>query len=335
MNKIILPCVLLLSLLSPAIAAEPSTKSSLAVKKLLTDIVQVADKMVAVGERGHILYSSDGQTWQQANVPVNVLLTDVFFLTDSHGWAVGHDATILTTNDGGLNWQLQLHQPKRDKPLFGVYFKDNNNGIAVGAYGMFFRTQDGGKSWQYEFHDEFLHPDDRDYLNELKAEDVEAYESETRSILPHFNRIAMVGDTLYLVGEIGLVAKSKDFGRQFEKLPEFYNGSFFDIASFDGHTVLIGGLRGNFFTSVDGGEHWQKVDLDGATSINRIVSNGKALVLLGNSGLMQVSFDGGKHFQSRQQSDGKAISGGVFKDGKLVLSSEVGIKTITLTQGGN
>jgi photosystem II stability/assembly factor-like uncharacterized protein len=34
---------------------------------------------VAVGQYGHILLSSDGDNWQQANVPLQTTLTSVFF----------------------------------------------------------------------------------------------------------------------------------------------------------------------------------------------------------------------------------------------------------------
>ena len=168
----------------------PALMSKLAVKSLLTDIVKLENnQLVAVGDRGHILRSNDGEKWTQANSPVNALLTDVFFINKDMGWAVGHDVSIIKTTDGGQNWVVQHYAPDIDKPLFGIHFKDSNNGFAFGAYGLFLRTSDGGKSWVKEFHGELLHPDDMDYINELKANEPEAYEDETSSILPHFNRL--------------------------------------------------------------------------------------------------------------------------------------------------
>ena len=88
----------------------PATESALASKSLLLDISPIGkDKIVAVGQHGHILLSSDGENWQQANVPVQATLTSVYFLNDQLGWAVGHDATILHSQDGGLNWQVQQY----------------------------------------------------------------------------------------------------------------------------------------------------------------------------------------------------------------------------------
>ena len=144
-------------LLSSAIHAEvsplPSEISPLASKSLLLDIANVEQsKLVVVGQHGHILTSTDAVNWQQANVPVQTTLTSVFFLNKTLGWAVGHDATILHTNDGGANWLIQQYLPTLEKPLLDIAFKNEQEGIAIGAYGMLFRTLDGGETWHSEFH---------------------------------------------------------------------------------------------------------------------------------------------------------------------------------------
>ncbi|MFT4929272.1 MAG: photosystem II stability/assembly factor-like uncharacterized protein, partial [Phenylobacterium sp.] len=283
------------ALLSLAVqSAQPAFMTPLAAKSLLTDIVKVGDgtastSMVTVGDRGHILHSADGEHWQQAKVPVNVLLTDVFFLDDKKGWAVGHDATILASTDSGHSWVIQQHSPQVDKPLFGIHFTDDNNGITFGAYGMFYRTSDGGANWVSEFHGELLHPDDLDYINDLKANDPEGYKDETASILPHFNRLAVVGNTSYLVGETGLVAKSTDFGRLWQKSEPFYNGSFFALASSQSNGMYVAGLRGNIFYNSGQGDvaNWQRLNVIVTTSINRVLNvgsnTGNKLLLMGNS----------------------------------------------------
>ena len=79
-----------------------------AASSLLLDIAAVGDRLVAVGERGHILYSVDGgESWVQTRVPTSAMLTRVFFISDKLGWAVGHDGNILVSRDGGVNWELQ------------------------------------------------------------------------------------------------------------------------------------------------------------------------------------------------------------------------------------
>ena len=335
MNKIILFSILVCLTFGAQAQPMAALMSTLASKSLLTDIVKLNnDKLIAVGDRGHILLSDDGERWQQSPSPVNVLLTDVFFLNEQVGWAVGHDATVIKTVDGGHTWLVQHYSPKIDKPLFGVHFKTSNDGFAFGAYGLFLRTSDGGKSWQKEFHGELLHPDDLAYVSELKDSDPQAYEDETSSILPHFNRVLIDENHAYLAGEVGLFAISTDYGRHWQKVEPFYNGSFFDVASVtkaDGEQMFVSGLRGHLFTAVadaNEGASWQEVNIGVKSSVNRIITSKDKLILIGNAGLLLVSSDGGKQYQSHIQSDGKALTSGVMVKNKLVLTSQVGIKVI-------
>ncbi len=330
--------LILLSLLTQTnLAAEvsslsPSVKVPLASQSLLLDITQIAqEKLIAVGEHGHILSSTDGEVWHQADVPVQTTLTSVFFFNAQLGWAVGHDATILHTKDAGLTWQVQQFKPELEKPLLDVVFKSPLEGVAIGAYGMFFRTLDGGKTWQNEFHDEFLLPDDVDYLADLKQEDEEAYLDEASSILPHFNRLAVDGRTLYMVGEIGLIAKSNDFGANWQLFDDIYQGSFFDLARTQKGNLLVVGLRGHVFRSLQNGTPWQQRATDTTALINDIVlANDNRIFLLANNGTLLESIDDGLNFRQRMQKDGKALIAGVWFHEQLFVVSDVGVKVISL-----
>ena len=166
------------SSLADSMQPQAAIMAKKASQTLLTDIVNHGQGLVAVGKYGNILTSKDAIDWQQAQVPVNVLLTSVFFIDDQLGWATGHDATILHTQDGGLTWQLQNFQPEVDKPLLDILFFDNKNGIAIGAYGLFYRTTDAGQTWQSEFQSTLLYDEDVEFLEELKQNDNDAYLSE-------------------------------------------------------------------------------------------------------------------------------------------------------------
>ena len=73
------------------------------------DIAYADSRIVAVGDRGKILYSDDqGDHWKQAVTPSEVLLTSVCFADARHGWAVGHDAVVLGSDDGGETWTVQI-----------------------------------------------------------------------------------------------------------------------------------------------------------------------------------------------------------------------------------
>ncbi len=310
----------------------PSVKARLASRSLLLDIAIVGgNKLVAVGEHGHIILSSDAINWQQAAVPLQITLTSVFFYNSKLGWAVGHDATILHTKDGGLKWQIQQHKPELEKPLLDIVFKSPQEGVAIGAYGLLFRTQDGGKTWQNEFHKEFLLPDNAKYLAKLKQEDEEAYLDEASTILSHFNRLVMDGRTLYMVGEIGLIAKSNDFGRNWHRFDEIYQGSFFDIARTQQGNLLVVGLRGHVFRSLKNGILWHQRQTNTTALINDIVLSGdERIFLLGNNGTLLESIDDGQSYRLRVQKDGKSLIAGVWFNKQLIVVSDVGIKKIFL-----
>ncbi len=87
----------------------PAIQSSLAANYLLLDVDEAGDRLVAVGARGHVVYSDDqGKNWTQSDVPVSVMLTSVDFVNERKGWAVGHAGVILHTEDGGATWRKQF-----------------------------------------------------------------------------------------------------------------------------------------------------------------------------------------------------------------------------------
>lgn len=261
-------------------------------------ITNNGQQMIAVGARGHVLTSDGKADWSQILVPTDVLLTDVEFFGEENGWSVGHDATILHTNDGGVSWVIQQQIPALDRPLLDVDFVSPLRGFAIGAYGMFYGTIDGGKTWTKQFLQSLLPEEDVEYLAEVREESEEDYQSEIASILPHFNKIIELNDQrLMLVGELGLIAFSNDLGKSWQRIENVYEGSFFTGAQLSSGAILVGGLRGNMFRSMDNGVNWSKVDLGNSNSINDIyqLKNGDVLVAQ-NNGTLLISKDDGVNF---------------------------------------
>ena len=100
----------LLLLVSFALHAEQSYQAPLVKESLLLDIAS-GDITVAVGERGHVLIKRADSDFTQVTVPTQSTLTAVTLVGD-HIWAVGHDAIILHSSDGGEQWQVQMYQPE-------------------------------------------------------------------------------------------------------------------------------------------------------------------------------------------------------------------------------
>lgn len=305
----------------------PAVQMPLASEKLLTDIEFNGQYYVAVGERGHIIYSDNLQSWQQADVPVNVLLTAVTFVDANNGWAVGHDAAIVHTGDGGKTWSLQHYDATLELPFLDVAFVDSKYGVAIGAYGAYWVTLDGGQSWHSEFHDELLPEEDRAYLAELKQDDPEGYQQQKGSLLPHFNRLLIDSEQWLLVGEGGLVAVSKNKGLSWQALEQFYDGSLFDIKKqFNGGYVVVG-LRGNAFVSDTTAENWQTLPNLAHRTFNSAAVNGKQTLLVGNSGVALLA-DGNGQLSVVTTPTRKAIMAAVATATGWVLASEEGIKFV-------
>lgn len=306
--------------------ATPTVISSLADKKLLTDITSVGSRLFSLGERGHIIYSENGTDWTQAKVPVNVLLTSISFSSEKTGFAVGHDATILKTTDGGESWTLLNYQPELDRPLLAVK-SFGNEVVAVGAYGLFWQSKDSGNTWTQEFHDELLFKEDREFLLEIKDSDPELYEIEKQYLLPHFNDVYLSGDNWYLAGEAGFVAQSSNQGNDWEKLDVDYYGSFFSLTKNEQENLVVAGLRGNVFE--ESSDAWQAFSMDGKATINDILVYKETVFLFANSGNLYFSANG-EDFKHYVFDDGKAVMSGVVKNSNLVLATEAGIKFIPL-----
>lgn len=274
----------------------------LAQSSLIVDIANAGQQLVAVGQRGHVLVYSD--SWQQVATPTVSQLTKVFFLDANLGWAVGHDASIIHTQDGGKTWTLQMQSNAIEKPFLDIRFFNPSEGIAVGAYGLFYRTLDGGKTWNGEFHQELLFEEDVSYLADLKNEDEALYLSERAALLPHFNRIIRLSDKrLLLVGELGLVAESSDNGRHFQRTDFDYDGSMFNAIQM-GEQVYVMGLRGHVFKTDLSLSQWQQVTLPIKSSINGAVEQDGMLYLVGNAGIvLRLDDKGSAEIVARRQGE--------------------------------
>ncbi len=293
----------------PLAAAEQALRAPLASKSLLLDGAAVGSRLVAVGERGHALVSTDGgATWKQARVPTRALLTAVHMRDERTGWAVGHDAVILRTEDGGMSWRMAHHAPKEDRPLLDVWFRDDRAGFAVGAYGYFLATSDGGRTWT---------------PRTITREDV------------HLNVLAPAGpERIFIAGEAGAVYRSDDGGETWRKMPSPYAGSWFGALALDANRVLLLGLRGRLYRSEDGGESWTRtLTATKATLTGAVRVRPDLLLITGLEGTLLVSRDGGRSVSTdaafRPLASRQGVSTALpLADGGALLLGEFGVRRL-------
>ena len=292
-------------------ADQYSVESAKASQSLMLDAVHAGSRLVVVGDRGHILFSDDqGKTWTQARVPTRQLLTAVFFIDDKHGWAVGHDAQVLATGDGGATWTQQFEDLAREAPLLDVAFLDARHGFAVGAYGAMLETRDGGQHWQ---------------------DVAERLDNEAQL---HLNAITAVKDAgLFIVGEQGSMFRSSDNGQTWSRVTGPYEGSLFGvIGTTQPRTLLAFGLRGNLLRSTDFGDSWQSIELKAARGelefglASATLLDDGSLVLVGNGGSVLRSQDDGQTFSVFNRADRIALAGvSGLADGGLLLVGQGGV----------
>jgi photosystem II stability/assembly factor-like uncharacterized protein len=319
MNRFLPPALVLLAALgiAPALRAEtplalPGPVATQTMQRLLLiDAARAGDRIVAVGDHGSIVYSSDnGKSWSRAKVPAAPMLTAVDFVDAKKGWAVGHDSLILATVDGGETWVEQFSAPKEQRPLFDVLFLDANTGFAVGAYGAFYETSDGGKTWTA-----------RKVIEEDK----------------HLNAIVKTGDgQLLILGEAGEILHSADSGKSWKPIVSPYKGSLFGAVLAKDGAVVAFGMRGRIFRSVDGGKNWKAVDNPSTTTLMGATAlpDGK-LVISGGSGKLLLSGDNGLTFAPIPSGSIKAFAKPIAgAPGALLLLGETGAREIPLPAAG-
>ena len=152
----------------------------------------------------------------------------------------------------------------------------------------------------------------------------------------HYNAISEIKDAgLFLVGELGTMYRSADYGESWETLQDLpYDGSLFGITGTgEANGVIALGLRGNVFRSEDFGDTWTQVSLKNAAGgeVSSTLSGGQLsadgrVVLTGVGGVVAVSDDAGRSFTVNVRPDRAALATGLsLSDGSTVLVGQRGI----------
>jgi photosystem II stability/assembly factor-like uncharacterized protein len=347
MKKLILHLSTILLLPGSLLAADVvSPKAPVLTANLFLDVARAGTRVVAVGDRGSILFSDDeGAYWRKADSPTGVLLTSVCFADSRHGWAVGHDAVVLGTTDGGATWQIQYSdvlaadtedpagedyasddyddyddysedyddsaeeetaQDTSGAPLLDVVCLGKDRAVAVGGYGYLLETVDGGRNWSRAM----------DRLDNQNGW--------------HLNGIAHVpgSSTLIAVGEKGLIFRSRDNGLSWKSLVSPYDGSFFGVTALRDGTVAAYGLQGNLWVSRNQGDTWRQVQTGVTRGINAAEQlPDDSLILVGGAGVVLISRDGGNSVVLQYLPDRESVSAVLpLAGGELVMVGDAGIR---------
>ena len=297
-------------------------------KSLFLDIACEGNTLTAVGERGHIIVSMDGNTWRSIHTNVTSTLTAVYFYDENHGWAVGHDSVILKTTDSGNHWQQVYFAPEEETPLLDVWFENDQHGIAIGAYGLYLTTSDGGNSWHRE--DMNIVDDVSPATSGGEVDDLtELYDLHLNAITGGHN------GNLYIVAEAGRIYESDDNGQSWHKLKSPYIGSLFGALVLDDDSLLVFGLRGHLYHSDDKGSNWQEID----THTREMLTHGEQLdngkiIIVGMGGSVLVSVDQGMTFTSRDLGNRNSYAAAVSYGNNIIMVGDHGVEKYSYHQLG-
>jgi photosystem II stability/assembly factor-like uncharacterized protein len=225
----------------------------------------------------------------------------VAFTDDQIGFAVGHDAVILKTTDGGASWSLLNFEPDSQVVLLNVRFRDAQNGYVVGSNGQLWTTQDGGANWT---------------RTTLAVEDW--YQN-------HIFDIAWTADGSTLaVAEKGVLYRAPA-GGAFAPIASPYDGSFFGAQTLADGRLLVYGMNGHAFVSADAGTTWQTVETGTQQFLLgcALLADGTPLLVGGGGTVLQID-PATLHVSGHPLPEGNGITAVLPQGDALYVATEAG-----------
>ena len=258
---------------------------------------------------GYIGHTKDGgKTWEKAEIPINQMLTDIYFFDKKNGWAVGQEGMIVGTKDGGKRWDVQTS--KVGNWLKGVNFVSPKVGYAVGMSETIVQTKNGGKQWSL-----------------LRGGEVAAAVGDAETIV--LNAVQFIDESTGWVtgvrispetgGQDGLVQKTTDGGQTWADQPTNIPDILEDIFFTDADNGWAVGENGVVLHTTNGGDTWdiQKSGTEEKLLSVSFADNAVGWAVGGGLGVSVIlhTTDGGETWETQTIDDSiisKVPANGVF-----------------------
>jgi len=334
----------------------PAASRARASRSLLLGVARAGARLIAVGERGMVLWSEDeGLHWTQAKVPVSVTLTAVQFVDERHGWVVGHDGVVLASADGGQTWQrrfdglqanalvLASAQSRFDaasasggQTLEEVQFAldDAKSGASFGPsrplFGLHFTspgigTVVGAYGQVFETHDGGASW--RSLGDQLGNHE-----------RLHLNAISVTSTgTMMVAAEAGKLYRSDDRGQRWRELSTGYAGSLYgvlDLGAPGARDLLAFGFGGRVFRTRDGGNSWQAVagQPQRRTLVAGLRQSGSVLLLAQDGTLWWSGGDDSPLLRAARADKSRAVGLASLASGdRIAVAGTEGVVTVVLS----
>ncbi|PJB55142.1 MAG: hypothetical protein CO098_17870 [Bacteroidetes bacterium CG_4_9_14_3_um_filter_41_19] len=270
-----------------------------------------------------------GTTWQECSMPQNTRsLNSTLFLDENTGFCVGTHGQILSSLDGGENWEIQYQSACRadkinDAQIIGdsvVFLATTGYGGGVTS-GSIYKSTDFGNSWQNvvssgSFYSIcFLSPQLgfalSSYGNAVISKtsdggatwtdyDIENYDFEPSCIYFINDQVGFVGG----VTNKGTIYKTTDGGETWSlNYTAPLNSPLVDIVFTDDTTGFAVGLESNvgvFLKTTNQGATWTPVSLDFYFLASKICFvNSDTGFIIGQGNMILKTTDGGSTWQQK------------------------------------
>lgn len=320
-SRLLCACVtgISLTLLSTATLSNPwpdrlnrdAQHTSLVGTKLFTDAETHSGGSILVGADGAIVRIDPEGTLTQSQVPVDLLLTAVDFVSVNVGWAVGHDGVVLHTEDGGKTWQKQLD----GEGIGRIMLAWSQTRIASLTAATAENSDDANLAAQLD-----------DAL--FKLDDIKA-NVEFGPSLPLMNVWFRNQSTGIVVGAFGTALITKDGGDTWHPTLGAENPNSFHLNAVIGlpdGTLLIAGENGLLFRSTDDGQTWARDELDQNAIYNFVAMPNGDILALGFGGSLHFSSDSGQNWTALNSGTKATLFDGTsLSDGGVLLAQRGGL----------
>jgi len=300
-----------------------------------------ATQLVAVGQGGTVIYSTDGgMNWNDgAGIAGADDLTSLSF-NGSTVVAVGKNGWVVRSLDSGANWTEENPAAGPDLNRSVATFIDNAIVIAVGkkdgsAFTVF-RSTDSGDNWTQLGNPNVPTSGGKDLNAVAFSGDIGVAVGDktggnftflrTTDKGLNWTLITLAGgNDLYAVafitpldvvavGKAGLAVYSSDAGATWTKVAPDPSAANLNYITFNGNNVVAAGTQSggfNLIYSQDKGVTWNTATVNGgaANNINALASSSSIMAAVGNGGTILESTDAGANWDAQTSGVGTNLVG--------------------------
>ena len=220
---------------------------------------------------------------------------DAFFDADERFWVVGQNGAMLSTQDGGDNWNRE-ELPGRAN-LQSVAVSDSGRLVVIGNQGRIWTRADAG-DW---------------------SEQVLPVSEHAGKLLS----VAFIAGHFWVAGEMGALFRGNADGSGWQALGTGEDVTFNSIRAGADGDLWIAAEFGQLLRSTDQGQSWTTQEL-GSESLRAIAFDGATGMAVGNRGEAYLTRDAGDSWRPVEKFTSEHLFDVVVHDGRWIVTGDRG-----------